>query len=643
MIKKGVIARGGEGWSVTVPLQDFAPGVPDTLQQLLEVQFDSLNAAEQRLLRNASIIGDRFAVGILSSMLGAELNQVEDACEQLGRKQQFIRYAGLQDSRDRDTAVQYEFVHSLHRQVLYRQLSVANRARLHKTLGELLADDRVSQIPEVASQIALHFELGHEYARAVEYLLITAEGATRKFAYRDAIQILEHALQLASKASASAELEFQILERIGEANYALGKMMDAAEAYKSAALRASHASNKKGEIEALNFLACTTVLIDGDRGIAISQRAKDACLGLDDPLLQAQTQLLWANLRLGYDEWRTEDVVACASAQETIRRLSGPSRLSYHEVWHAHLQSMQGEYQQALNAAEAGTPKSNEPASLLAYVLALSSRAIALLHLGRFGEALTTLRTAQAAGEKNTSIPWIFAFREAWLRTLAFDFAGARGLCDMAMNANPTYLSGQPKAMALIAAGYAALAGGDHGNAVQCFREVREREMVPKFYLHWYWRMRAELGLADAYLQMGEVNDAQREADRFLQSALSTADPNLQLLAWELMTRLSLARNDLKGGKKFLQNAFAILAKVNVPVSAWRLHSTAWEFETRNNKQEAAEKHRAEAKSGILAIASSFAADEPLREIFLSAEPVRKVLDFRPLQNARSSGLPVGK
>src|SRR5262249_23728325 len=154
MIKKGVIAGGGEAWSVTVPLQDFALEVPDTLQQLLEVQFDSLNVAEQRLLRNASIIGDRFAVGILSSMLGAELNQVEDTCEQLGRKQQFIRYAGLQGSRDGDTAVQYEFVHSLHRQVLYRQLSGAKRARLHKALGELLADDRVSQIPEVASQIA---------------------------------------------------------------------------------------------------------------------------------------------------------------------------------------------------------------------------------------------------------------------------------------------------------------------------------------------------------------------------------------------------------------------------------------------------------------------------------------------------------
>jgi hypothetical protein len=634
MMKKGVMASGGEAWSVTVPLQDFALDVPDTLQQLLEVQFDGLNAAEQRLLRNASIIGDRFTVGILSSMLGAELNQVEDTCEQLGRKQQFIRSAGLQDFRDRDTAVQYEFVHSLHRQVLYRQLSAANRTRLHKTLGGLLADDRVSEIPDVASQIALHFELGHEYARAVEYLLLTAEGATRKFAYRDAIQILEHALRLASKTSTTAELEIRILGRIGEANYALGKMMDAAEAYKSAAARASSSGMKEAEIEALNFLACTTVLIDGDSGIAVSQHASKTCQGLTNPLVNAQTQLLSATLRLGYDQWRMEDAAACVSAQQTIRRLSGPAHPSYHEVWYAHLQSLQGEYQHALDTAEAGMPKLNEPASLVAYVLALSSKAIALLHLGRMGEALTTLHTAQATGEKDSKTPWLFTFREAWLRSLVFDFEGVRGLCDMAMSANPTYLSGQPQAMALVASGYAALAEGANDKAMQCFRQLRDREAVPKFFLHWYWRMRGELGVADVYLHMGEVVDARREADRFLQSALSTADPNLQLLAWDLLTRVSMALNDLRSVKEFLQNAFAILVKFNVPVSAWRLHSTAWEFETRNQDQQAAERHRTEAQTGILALANSFAADEPLREIFLAAEPVRKVLNAGPLHNA---------
>src|SRR5690349_7664834 len=47
MVKKGLIAADGETWSVTVPLEDFGPGVPESLQQLLEVQFDQLTQLEQ--------------------------------------------------------------------------------------------------------------------------------------------------------------------------------------------------------------------------------------------------------------------------------------------------------------------------------------------------------------------------------------------------------------------------------------------------------------------------------------------------------------------------------------------------------------------------------------------------------------------
>ena len=83
---------------------------------------------------------------------------------------------------------------------------------------------------------------------------------------------------------------------------------------------------------------------------------------------------------------------------------------------------------------------------------------------------------------------------------------------------------------------------------------------------------------------------------------------------------------------------YAVWAFVITLAAAWRVHSTAWVFEIRNDNQEAAEWHRTEAENGILAIADSFAADEPLRDIFLAAEPVRKVLDVKPLQNAILSG-----
>src|SRR5262249_47607390 len=262
LLKKGVIASHGEIWSVTVPLEEFAPGVPETLQQLLELQFDSLNAFEQRVLRNASVVGERFTIRSLNSMLQTELTQVEDLCEALARKQQFIRSTGSKEFPGGESAAQYEFVHSLYRQALYRQLSDGSRARLHKSVGECLSEDYSTDVPEMASEIALHFELGREYLPAIEYLLLTAENATRKFAYRDAVQILEHALELASRTlpGAAVELEIQLLGRIGDAHYALGNMLESARAYKEQASRTAQAGVKAAQVNALSCLARTTVL-----------------------------------------------------------------------------------------------------------------------------------------------------------------------------------------------------------------------------------------------------------------------------------------------------------------------------------------------------------------------------------------------
>ncbi|HWY71364.1 MAG TPA: AAA family ATPase [Terriglobales bacterium] len=658
MVKKGLIAAHGETWSVTVPLENFAPGVPESLQQLLEVQFDQLAALEQRVLKHASVIGDRFSVCTLSSMLDTESDQVEEACESLAEKQQFIRYAGIREFPDGDTAAQYEFIHSLHRQVLYRRISESNRVRLHKTLGERLAADCASDQPEMASEIALHFELGREYLRAAKYLLITAENATRKFAYRDSVHILEHALRLASRvpSRAAIELEIRILGRMGDAQYTLGDMLESARAFEKEANRAAQAGLRAAQVNALSCLARTTVLIDGDQGLAVCERALQACEGLDNPLIVARTQMLAATLRLGYDEWRQEDAETCALARQTISRLTDPEHPSYQEIWHTNLQSLQGEsqaalrtceagisryyevwdtdrqtlqgeYRDALRTAETGISKVDESTSLVAYVLALSAKTIALLHLGQFGRALEAMRAARARAEKNGNNAWMFILREAWLHTVIFDFEGAQQLCARLVDTNPGYLARHPNAMSLIARGHSALYDGRYEEAAKSFTEVRDRKSTQKFFLHWYWRMQAELGLSNVFLEAGDIANAQREAERFLKSALSTSDPNLQALAWMTKARVAMAQKEWIATEDALLKAFAIVDRFEVPLAAWRVHATAWEFYRQVREADKAEQHRSRAESLILAMAKSLDCDESLKDGFLKASPIQRILD----------------
>ena len=69
------------------------------------------------------------------------------------------------------------------------------------------------------------------------------------------------------------------------------------------------------------------------------------------------------------------------------------------------------------------------------------------------------------------------------------------------------------------------------------------------------------------------------------------------------------------------------MERFEVPVAAWQVHSTAWDFYWHAKNDAVAERNRAVAEAHILAIADSFTRDDPLRRSFLSAPPVRRVLD----------------
>src|SRR5258707_11968210 len=55
--ERGSIVQEGGKWVLTAPLQDIYPGIPETLQQMLENQFEQLSAEEQRILETCSVAG----------------------------------------------------------------------------------------------------------------------------------------------------------------------------------------------------------------------------------------------------------------------------------------------------------------------------------------------------------------------------------------------------------------------------------------------------------------------------------------------------------------------------------------------------------------------------------------------------------
>jgi predicted ATPase len=248
LARQGVLAQVDGRWTMTVPLERADPGVPETLKQMLEMQLQHASDAEQQLLKCASVAGQQFTAWSVGTMLGDSSENFEAMCESLAERQQFLKTSGMRELPDGTSTAEYAFRHALYREVLYRRLNPALRVTFHRRLAEGLERLRSPVEPEMAAEIALHFEEGHEYERAVRSLMIAAQNATRRYAHHQAVAVLEHARALLPRVTgdAATELDLQSLERIGNAFYALGDMERSATTYASMAIQAA----ERGVLEA---------------------------------------------------------------------------------------------------------------------------------------------------------------------------------------------------------------------------------------------------------------------------------------------------------------------------------------------------------------------------------------------------------
>src|SRR6266851_8535434 len=161
MLKRGLIAQDKDGaWRLTTHLETIAPSVPETLQQMLEAQFDQLSAPEQQILKSASVAGERFSVWTISTTLDLGPDQIEDLCDQLSSRQQVIKAAGVQELSNGLASAHYEFRHSLYRQAIYRFLSDGTRSRLHLGLAARLQTLCTPRHRELASEVCLPLRRG---------------------------------------------------------------------------------------------------------------------------------------------------------------------------------------------------------------------------------------------------------------------------------------------------------------------------------------------------------------------------------------------------------------------------------------------------------------------------------------------------
>ncbi|HJY81019.1 MAG TPA: AAA family ATPase [Candidatus Binatia bacterium] len=170
--------------------------VPTSIRQMIERQIDRLRPEEQQALEVASVAGAEFSAAAVAAGAETAVAEVEACCTGLARREQFVRAKGISEWPDGTVAARYEFLHALYREVVYERVPAGQRASLHHKIGERQVQAYGEQAREIAAALAVHFEEGRDYCRAVHYHARAAENAIQRQAGQEAILHLTTAIKL---------------------------------------------------------------------------------------------------------------------------------------------------------------------------------------------------------------------------------------------------------------------------------------------------------------------------------------------------------------------------------------------------------------------------------------------------------------
>jgi DNA-binding winged helix-turn-helix (wHTH) protein/predicted ATPase len=186
LVDDGIIVHAEDGWQLLGDVGDIESGIPENIRQLIEKQIDRLDAEERAVLESASVAGVECSTVAIAAGVDQGTDWVEQRCEALVRRHQFLSPARLVELPDGTITPRYKFNHVLYLEVLYRLLPALRRSQIHRRIGDRAEAIYGERAGEIAAELAVHFEQGLDNRRAVKYLLQSAENASHRSAHHEA-------------------------------------------------------------------------------------------------------------------------------------------------------------------------------------------------------------------------------------------------------------------------------------------------------------------------------------------------------------------------------------------------------------------------------------------------------------------------
>jgi class 3 adenylate cyclase/tetratricopeptide (TPR) repeat protein len=178
----GILVEDGEARLSRVDV-----AVPARIHDIIASRIDRLADPLKETLQVAAVVGRTFAVPLLARLL--------DGQETLAQHLDNLCTLGFVFRLGSEPHAGYGFKHALTQEVAYGSLLERRRRRYHAAAGAGLEEIHAEHLDEAVELLAHHFGLSAETEKAVDYTILAAAKAQRRWANTEAVTRFESALK----------------------------------------------------------------------------------------------------------------------------------------------------------------------------------------------------------------------------------------------------------------------------------------------------------------------------------------------------------------------------------------------------------------------------------------------------------------
>ena len=194
-------------------------GIPTKIKDIILRRLAILKYAQRRVLDAASVIGEKFDVELLSTVLGLDTLDVLETLNVIAHSTSLV---SVEENC-------YRFDHSTSRETLLEELSAPLKRGYHAKIAEKLENTRSERLP--LSELAYHYAQAGNKEKSIKYALAAGQDEYARFSHQQAISHFTYVLKTIGDEPIHAQERAAALEGLAEAYYSSNIFLKAVETF----------------------------------------------------------------------------------------------------------------------------------------------------------------------------------------------------------------------------------------------------------------------------------------------------------------------------------------------------------------------------------------------------------------------------